>query len=68
MYQRVKQLAEQEGRSMANFVEFHLKRSILSDVGLVNAPPAPPRPRQVHLEEAIAQAVKRGPIKTAKHK
>lgn len=84
MFEKIRELAERDGRSMSNFVEFHLRRLLdvnlkpvfspveLADVQAHAARSKSPRakrvPRQVDLAEAIADAVKRGPSKASKHK
>jgi Arc/MetJ-type ribon-helix-helix transcriptional regulator len=76
MFEKIKQLAERDGRSMSNFVEFHLRRLLDANLKPVFSPAqladvkaqARKAPRQVDLAEAIADAVKRGPSKSAKHK
>jgi hypothetical protein len=56
MYDQVRALAEKDGRTVTNFIEQQLKRTL----------PAPSR--QMDITDAIAAAVKRGPVKTSKHK
>jgi hypothetical protein len=67
-FDKIRQLAERDGRSMSNFVERQLKR--LLHPNLDPALPAsyyepPAKGRQIHLEDAIAAAVKAGPVTTA---
>jgi hypothetical protein len=64
-FDKIRQLAERDGRSMSNFVEHQLKR--LLHPNLDPALPAsyyeaPAKGRQIHLEDAIAAVVKRGPV------
>jgi hypothetical protein len=54
---RCRSVAEEENRSLSNYLS-----------GLLERAHPPTVPRQVHIEEAIAVAVKRGPVKSVRHK
>jgi hypothetical protein len=66
----LKKIAEDEDRSVSWLVGFAVKQLIAARAE--KAEPfrdgAAKHFRQVHLEDAIAAAVKRGPLKSAKHK
>jgi predicted transcriptional regulator len=65
LFDTFKRLADEQERSVSWLVGFAIKQYIAS-----RAAPHVERvlPRQVHLEDAIVAAVKRGPLKVAKHK
>ena len=62
----LKQIAADEDRSVSWLVGYAVKQLIADRVK--NQDAAVGASRQVHLEEAIVAAVKRGPVKSAKHK
>ena len=77
LYAALRVAADRDGRSIGNYVDMHLRRYFMANgVNPAEVPPArpgrrpgPSRPgRQVDIETAIAAAVKRGPVKAAKHK
>lgn len=59
---QIKAYADAEDRSVSWVVGFAVKQFFVSRQG------KPDLSRQVHLEDAIAAVVKRGPVKPAKHK
>jgi len=76
-FDKIRQMAEKDGRSMSNFVEHQLKRLLgprlepLLPASYYQAPKKGRRakkPVQMDISEAIAAVVKRGPARTAKHK
>jgi hypothetical protein len=78
IYDAVRVAAEEDGRSVTNFLSrlitaVHVSRTPIADLERMtgkrpsSAPPARSA-RQVDIEDAIVAAVKRGPVKSAKHK
>jgi predicted DNA-binding protein len=59
LYDRVAAMAHQQGRTPANFIAQQLRVSLSM---------TPAMTKQLDLADQIAQAVKRGPSKGAKHK
>ncbi len=56
--ERCRAAATEDGRSLSNYLSGLLER----------AHPPTTATRQLHIEDAIARSVKRGPSKTSKHK
>jgi hypothetical protein len=81
-FDKIRELAAKDGRSMSNYVEFQLKRLRHADLrpalpdSFYEEPSAPEPIRKatpkrgvrVDIETAIAQAVKRGPVVTTAQK
>jgi predicted transcriptional regulator len=70
---KVKEMAEKEDRSVSWVVGFAVKQFFSGPEAVHVARESQAiadarHGRQVHLEDAIAAAVKRGPVKAAKHK
>jgi hypothetical protein len=59
LYDRVVAIAHQQGRTPSNFIAQQLRVSLSM---------TPAVSKQTDIADAIAAAVKRGPIKSAKHK
>jgi hypothetical protein len=74
LYDKIRSSAEAEGRTMTNFLDFYLRRALLPVNTVSNNTSAMTlgdlrrAGRQVDIEDAIVAAVKRGPVKAAKHK
>ena len=79
LYDKIRETADADGRSMTNFIDFYLRRALMPGaIGPVNTVSNNTSPmtmgdlkrrwKQVDLEDAIVSAVKRGPSKPAKHK
>ena len=81
LYAAIRVAADRDGRTMGNFVDMHLRRYLMANgVPLTTAEKQAVHrknmaargermaKRQVDIETAIAAAVKRGPVKAAKHK
>jgi hypothetical protein len=71
-FEKMRQLAERDGRSLANFAEFHLRRMLAFNLQPLlpdshyDDPKSTPKkvPVQVDIADAIAATVKRGPVNT----
>jgi hypothetical protein len=59
LYERVVAIAQQQGRTPANFIAQQLRVSLMM---------TPAGTKQLDLVDAIAAAVKRGPVKPSRHK
>jgi Arc/MetJ-type ribon-helix-helix transcriptional regulator len=63
MFQKIRELAQRDGRSMSNFIEFQLRRLLTGQLE-----PVFTTVQQVDIEEEIARSKRRPASKAAKHK
>jgi len=70
IYEAARRAAAADGRSVTNFVARIISASPFLQVPIrdLERMTGKGAARQVHLEDAIAAAVKRGPVKPSKHK
>lgn len=67
LHAKLKQLADSEHRSVSNMIVIAVDQFVRGRLPPAAFPPGHTR-RQVDITEAIAEAVKRGPVKSPKHK